>query len=310
MKHKCLYCYKPVKENKDFHENCSIDFFGTPKPPVLNYSLNEMKDLAKQVVGRSIAVPGVQPKLSLSLFGDLEGASRLTIVGALGGNYILKPPFDDYPEMPQNEHISMRIAESLGINVVKSSLIRLASGELAYITKRIDRSEDGEKTHMIDMYQITEAFDKYKSSMEKIAKALTVYSSNAGLDKIFLFELALYAFIIGNNDMHLKNFSMILKYERWTLAPAYDLLNVSIANPEDKEQMALSVNGKKNKLTKADFMVFGKNIGLTEKQIKGAFERLIYNESKYLEWINSSFLSSEMIENYSFTIESRRKVLM
>ena len=144
--------------------------------------------------------------------------SRLTVVGALGGQFILKPPSQNFPEMPANEHLTMRIAEAYDINVVPSSLIRLSSGELAYVTKRIDRTETGEKIHMQDMFQITEAFDKYRSSMEKVGKALGTYSSNPLLDKIFYFELVLFSFLTGNNDMHLKNFSMIESSTGWVLA--------------------------------------------------------------------------------------------
>ena len=169
MENRCLYCYNPIEEGKDFHEKCSIEFFGTPTAPVLEYSIFQMDELAKSVVERSISVPGVQAKLSMTLVKETKGEthSRLTVVGALGGLYIFKPPSDNFPAMPENEHVTMRIAETFGISVVQSSLIRLASGELSYITKRVDRKESGDKIHMIDMFQITEAFDKYKSSMEK-----------------------------------------------------------------------------------------------------------------------------------------------
>ena len=95
--------------------------------------------------------------------------------------------------MPANEHVTMRIAENFGIRTAPSSLIRLASGELSYITKRVDRTKKGEKIHMIDMFQITEAHDKYKCSMEKVGKALDDYSGNTLLDKIFYFDLALFS---------------------------------------------------------------------------------------------------------------------
>lgn len=139
----------------------------------------------------------------------------------------------------------MRIAKAFGIQTVPSSLIKLASGELSYITKRIDRTIDAQKIHMLDMFQITEAFDKYKSSMEKIGNALNDYSDNTVLDKVFFFELALFSFLTGNNDMHLKNFSIIRSSSGWILSPAYDLLNVAIINPEDKEELALTIEGKK-----------------------------------------------------------------
>lgn len=307
MKHKCLYCYQPLETSGDFHEKCAKQFFGTSEVPILTYSLNDMSELAKQVVERSVAVPGVQPKLSMSMIKEKTDGpeNRLTVVGALGGNYIFKPPSEHFPEMPENEHVTMRIAEAFGIKVVESSLIRLQSGELSYITKRIDRTIKGEKIHMIDMFQITEAFDKYKSSMEKVGKALRENSDNTFLDLLSFFELSLFSFLTGNNDMHLKNFSMIKTRSGWTLSPAYDLLNVRIANPEDKEELALTLGGKKKKLNRVYFERFGEGLGLTPKQIQGVFKRFEKNKEKAITWIDQSFLSNIMKEAYLDILNER-----
>jgi serine/threonine-protein kinase HipA len=311
MANKCLYCYKSLGEGKDFHENCSLAFFGTPTAPIIDYSLDQMDELAKAVVGRSVTVPGVQAKLTMSVVKGTKEKSdvRLTIVGALGGQYIFKPPADRFPEMPANEHVTMRMAETFGIRVVPSSLIRLASGELSYITKRIDRTETGAKIHMIDMFQITEAFDKYKSTMEKVGKALDSYSDNTLLDKVFYFELALFCFITGNNDMHLKNFSMIESPAGWVLAPAYDLLNVTIINPDDEEELALTLTGKKKKLKREHFEQLATGLGLTEKQMERAFKRMVKNKTKAMEWIERSFLSDTMKEAYVLLVEKRYRQL-
>ncbi len=270
-----------------------------------------MDELAKNIVERSIAVPGVQPKLSMSLVKDtIENPdTRLTVVGTLGGQYIFKPPSDKFPEMPENEHVTMRMAESYGIRVVPSSLIRLLSGELSYITKRVDRKETGEKIHMLDMFQITEAFDKYKGSLEKVGKALDSYSSNTLLDKTFYFDLVLFSFLTGNNDMHLKNFSMIENLSGWVLSPAYDLLNVAIVFPEDTEELALTLVGKKKKLKREHFEHLGEGLGLTSKQIKGAFNRVINNKSKAFDWIDRSFLSNDMKNSYKEVLEGKYKQL-
>lgn len=210
---KCLFCYQLLKDNEiDFHKKCSKKIFGAETAPLLNYTLSEMEFLAKEVIETSISVPGVQPKLSLSFVKEkLEDGTRgrLTVLEALGGNYILKPQNIVFPQMPENEHLTMKLAELLGIQTVISSLIRLKSGELSYITKRIDRTAS-RKIHMLDMFQITEAFDKYKSSMEKVGKAVNEYSSNTLLDIVRLYEVTIFSYITGNNDMHLKNFSMIL----------------------------------------------------------------------------------------------------
>jgi serine/threonine-protein kinase HipA len=304
---KCLLCYQPLQSETDFHESCSMKFFGSRIPPKMDYSLHQMDELAKNIIERSVAVPGVQAKLSLSLLKESTGnlENRLTVVGALGGNFIFKPPSSYFIEMPENEHLTMLMAASFGIRVVPASLIRLASGELAYITKRVDRSPKGEKIHMLDMFQITEAFDKYKSSVEKIGKAIESYSDQALLDKIFFFELVVFSFLTGNNDMHLKNFSMIKSNIGWTLAPAYDLLNVNIINPEDSEEMALTLCGKKRKLKREHFDALAKNLGLTQNQTNSVYKRIQKNKPRAIELINVSFLSDEMKTAYHDLLELR-----
>tara|TARA_R110002050_G_scaffold294475_1_gene452329 strand:+ start:1194 stop:2138 length:945 start_codon:yes stop_codon:yes gene_type:complete len=306
-KNNCLYCYNALTTETDFHEKCALEFFRTKEVPKIPYSLEDMGTLATNVIERSIAVPGVQPKLSMSLVTESETkeSPRLTVVGALGGHYIFKPPTPEFKEMPENEHLTMRIAETYGLNVVPSSLIRLASGELAYITKRIDRTIEGEKIHMLDLFQVTEAYDKYKGSMEKVGKAIGEYSTNTLLDKIFFFELSLFSFLTGNNDMHLKNFSLIESISGWILAPAYDLLNVSIVLLEDTEELALTLAGKKRKLKKEHFEKLGQILALTDKQIKGVFKRMFKNKPKAIQLINSSFLSEEMKTAYKAVLESR-----
>ncbi|MFK5890058.1 MAG: HipA domain-containing protein [Flavobacteriaceae bacterium] len=307
MKHKCLYCYEPLEKETDFHKKCCVEFFGMPTFPQIPYTLNQMTALAKNIVERSVTVPGVQPKLSMSLVKETQKntETRLTVIGALGGQYIFKPPSNQYIEMPENEHVTMRIAEAFGIRVVPSSLIRLKSGELSYITKRIDRTETHKKIHMLDMFQITEAFDKYRSSMEKIGKAIHNYSDNPLLDKIFYLELVLFSFLTGNNDMHLKNFSMIESPSGWVLAPAYDLLNVAIVNPEDTEELALTLEGKNKKLNRENFEYLGNVLGLTTKQIQAVFKRILKHQPNAVEWINKSFLSDEMKEAYLNILETR-----
>lgn len=311
MNNKCLYCYKPLPNQSDFHEACAMEFFGQVSAPELPYKLTQMAELAKAVVERRVAVPGVQPKLSMTLVEEeISKAKRLTVVGTLGGNYIFKPPSEDYPELPQNEHLTLRIAGAFKLPVVPASLIRLKSGELGYITKRIDRATDGYKIHMLDMFQIMEAVDKYKGSMEKMGKAIGQYSVNPLLDKLYFLELTIFSFITGNNDMHLKNFSMIESPSGWVLAPAYDLLNATIVLPGDSEELALPIEGKKSKLTRENFEQFGFGLGLTQKQIQRAFMRLEKNLPLATTWIENSFLSDEMKVLYKNILFNRAKRLL
>ncbi|QPH41082.1 HipA domain-containing protein [Pedobacter endophyticus] len=314
MNKKCLYCFKDLSRERsgEYHEQCSLAFFGTKQQPDFSYRLEQMDELARNVINRSIAVPGVQPKISLSLVNNtLEDSKngRLTVVGALGGNYIFKPPSQYFPQLPENEHLTMKMADSFGIKTAQSSLIRLKSGELSFITKRFDRTEKGKKLHMIDMYQILDAFDKYKSSMEKVGKAVGQYSSLPMFDKLYYFELAVFSFVTGNNDMHLKNFSMLLTDGNWRLAPAYDLLNVTIANPDDKDELALTLEGKRKKLELQHFLRFGANLGLNDKQIQKVFQKFGAFHEHAKQQIAQSFLSSEYRESYAQLMIDRYKAL-
>jgi len=308
MSNKCLYCYQELHSEQDFHPHCSQKIFGTTHPPILDYTLQEMEELAKQVIETSVAVPGVQPKLSMGLIKDIlndGNRRRLTVIGALGGNFILKPQNTTFSEMPENEHLTMKMAEICGISTVPSSLIRLKSGELSYITKRIDREESGDKVHMLDMFQILEAFDKYRGSVEKIGKAIEEHSSNTLLDLLRFYEVIVFSYFTGNNDMHLKNFSLILNNENWEFSPAYDLLNVHLHLPEDKEESALTIGGKKNKLSKTDFIDLGLKLRLSQKQVENAFKRFLKAESKMTALIHQSFLSKEYQNLYIQLLQKR-----
>ena len=144
---------------------------------------------------------------------------------------------------------------------------------------------------------------------EKVGKAIGVYSNNTLLDKVFYFELVLFSFLTGNNDMHLKNFSMIESPSGWVLAPAYDLLNVVIVLPEDKEELALTLVGKKKKFKREHFEQLGEDLELTGKQIKGAFRRMIKYKTSAFRWIDRSFLSDDMKTAYNEVLDSRYKQL-
>lgn len=248
---RCLFCYQPLTEiETDFHPSCSRKIFEQPVPPELPYTEAQMAELALKVVQTQVTVTGVQAKLSLHLESP-EGKrapKKFTIVGLCGG-YILKPPTRHFPQLPEVEDLTMHLARLASISVVPHSLIRLQSGSLAYITKRIDRVKTG-KLHMEDMCQLTERLteDKYHGSHEQVAKVILKYSRNPGLDVINYFEQVLFSFLTGNADMHLKNFSLIkIPGTGHVLSPAYDLVATALVNPADKEDLALTLNGKKKK---------------------------------------------------------------
>lgn len=307
---KCLYCYKNLDANNtgDYHPKCIKAFFGTKSAPALPYRLEEMEKLAREAVELSITLPGVQPKLSLgwiknTLENDHNG--RLTIMDALEGLYILKPQNTQYEQMPENEHLSMKLAELFKIEVVPSNMIRLASGELCYLTKRIDRKSDHTKMHMIDFLQIMELEDKYLGTMENLGKTIGELSVNTLMDKLRFFELTLFNFIIGNNDMHLKNFSMWLSEMGWVLSPAYDLLNVKIVLPNDKDETALLLGGKKKNFDKGYFDRFGETLKLNNKQITSVYKKLDSWFLNAIQLIDDSFLNDKNKLQYEELITRR-----
>ena len=307
---KCLYCYKELEEGqKDFHPGCARKFFGTSDAPLLEYRREELDALAAQVIQAQTSLTGVQPKLSLNLHKH-EGSNRLTIVG-LWGDFIFKPQTDAYPELPENEDLTMHLAEAARIKVVPHSLIHLADGSLGYITRRIDRTKKGEKIDMEDMCQLTlhPTEYKYKSSCEQIAKAIAAYSSTPRLDLVNFTQVLLFSFVTGNNDMHLKNFSLYRPKALYQLSPAYDLLNVAIANPKDKEEMALPINGKKARIKLADFLKASNTMGIEQRVTLALIDGLRNAMPAWIDLINNSFLSDEMKQNYLDLISRRMDVL-
>lgn len=304
---RCLYCYQLLNAGQeDFHPSCSRKMFGSATPPELPYSEDDISKLALQFIQERVSITGVQPKLSLDITSGKE-PKKLTIVG-LWGNYILKPPSNVYPSLPENEDLVMHLAALCGISTVPHSLIRLKSGSLAYITKRIDRSKSG-KHHMEDMCQLTERMTehKYAGSHEQIAKAILKFSANPFLDVINFYELALFCYLTGNADMHLKNFSLIdepgIGYH---LSPAYDLLCTAVANPSDKEELALTLNGKKRKITLSDFKKAMTQAHIGSKVMDGIFSK--YKESHVpamLDFAGTCFLSVEIKQQLKEFIQSR-----
>lgn len=297
---KCLYCYKELSANEtDFHKACSRQFFGSATPPLLTLNKEQLETLAKEIIVRSIAVTGVQPKLSLQLEKTRNEAPRLTLVG-LYGDYILKPPSEQYPCLPENEDLTMHLAEVAGIRTAAYSLIRLSSGELAYITRRFDR-QNGQKIAVEDFCQLTETLTehKYRGSVEKIGKLVRQFTTNKGYEQQRLFELIVFCYLTGNTDMHLKNYALIENaLGQYELSPAYDLLSTLLVL-SDEEESALTINGKKNRLKRTDFDSVAKSLQINEKTVAAIYQRFAKILPAWQQWIERSFLSAEMKKQYS-----------
>lgn len=307
---KCLYCYKPLVDGEiDYHKSCARKIFESATVPTLPYTRANIKELAREIVTASTTVTGVQAKLSLDITRSNAGEpQRFTIVG-LWGRYILKPQTDRFSNLPENEDLTMHMAEAAGIKTVPHSLIRFADGELCYITRRVDRTNKGEKIAMEDMCQLSERLteDKYKSSYERIAKLIRQYSSAPLLDTVNFWEIIVFSWLTGNADMHLKNFSLFRPGENYMLTPAYDLLSTALAMPEDDEELALTLNGKKKRIKREDFEKAMLDSGMDDKAIANIFNRFVKAIPKWHKLIDKSFLPTDFKDAYHCKIDTMSK---
>lgn len=309
----CLACHKKLEDGEtNYHQNCLTAFWQEDTPVLqFDYELSQIEALAKENVAQRIIVTGVQPKLSLG-FTQENAQNRLTIVGALNGRYILKPPFQMYPQIPEIEALSMLLTQACGIATVPFLLIPLKDGALAYLTKRIDRTANNEKYPMEDACQFTERLTehKYRGSYEQIAKGIITYAQNPLLDAVKFYEQVIVSFLIGNNDMHLKNFSLIANDSKhYALAPAYDMVAVKLLIPEDQEELALNLNGKKQKIKRSDFNEAMTKALIPAKAIENLWNRIEKGMQQWQELIACSFLNNENKSSLVALIENRAKQL-
>nr|WP_233173699.1 HipA domain-containing protein [Pedobacter sp. ASV19] len=272
--------------------------FGINEIPTLTLNKGLVNDLAKMTVNNRIAITGVQPKLSVDLENVTGTEKRLTIVG-LWGNYILKPQNIHYPQMPEVEDLTMHLAELFKLKTCKHCLLKASDGQLVYIAKRFDRNKR-QKIHMEDFCQIGEfqTEQKYDSSYERCGKLITKYCTNSGLDLVNYFELIIFSFLSGNNDMHMKNFSVLHQQDEIVLSPAYDLINSNLINPKDKEDVALSLNGKKKELGRKDFDMLASVLKISDKIVKRILDKFSENTDKVFKLIDMSFMTNEYKTRY------------
>ncbi len=312
---KCLYCYqKLVKGQMDFHPGCARKFFGNETAPILPYTRDNMSELAKQVIRTSASVTGVQAKMSLDVNrGGKNEPAKFTIVG-LWGKYIFKPQSAKYPCLPELEDLTMKMAEAAHIRTARHTLIRLADGELGYMTLRMDRGKKGEKISMLDMCQLTNRLTehKYYGTYQQLAETIKKYSSAPMLDVQRFWEVVLFSWMTGNSDMHCKNFSLIdTGNGEYVLSPAYDLLAVWLADPADTEEMAMSfsVGGEKSGFNRDTFMTAFTESGISVAVSENMIERMITHIPKWRELINLSFLPEKMKIDYCTLLDKRKSAL-
>ncbi len=313
----CLCCGKPIKDNNEssgWHKTCIKKFFTTAVIPEIEITDSVLEELAKESTNKGYTIPGVQKKLSLHL--SKEVYPRLTVVN-YPTEYILKPQVKEFRALPEAEHIVMSMADKAKIRTVPHALVK-SKDSYAYITKRIDRvfSKDSnvKLIAMEDFCQLDLRLtqDKYKGSCERCGNIIKKYSSRSGLDMSELFYRLVFSFIVGNSDMHLKNFSLIESESgsgEYHLSPAYDLLPVNVIMPEDKEEFALPINGKKRNIHRKDFLIFAADCGIAKLAAEKMIEQLIFMEPVFIDMCRNSLMPQDMKKAFIELADKRASVL-
>lgn len=300
---KCLCCGKELDEEDvacGWHKSCIRKFFGTKEIPEISITDEALGNLALESTNKGYTVTGVQKKMSLHL--STEGKARFTLSNYPTG-YILKPQVEEFEALPEAEQLVMCMADAAKISTVPHGLVK-DKENLAYITKRIDRIGGNDKKcvkmlAMEDFCQLDLRLtqDKYRGSYERCAKIIQKYSSRKGLDLTELYLRIVFSFVVGNSDMHLKNFSLIETEEKsgeYVLSPAYDLLPVNVIMPEDTEQLALTLNGKKTNICRKDFLVFADGCGIIRKSAERMMDKIISMREQFLSMCNESLLPEKL----------------
>lgn len=312
----CCCCGKPLKNTdvNGWHKACVKRFFGTSAIPEIEIDDSTLEEIARENTNKGITVPGVQKKLSLHLHSDNK-SPRLTLVNYPTG-YIIKPQVAEFERLPEAEQLVMTMADITGISTVPHALIRKGD-TVAYITKRVDRVFDKSGVEMLAMEDFCQldlrlTQDKYKGSYERCAKVISRYSAQPKLDMTELFLRLVFSFAVGNSDMHLKNFSLIETREasgEYVLSPAYDLLPVNVIMPEDKEELALALNGKKTNIRKKDFFVFAEECGIPKASAEKMISKVVSLKPAYLTLCENSLLTPQQKTLFSDLLEKRCGVL-
>ena len=309
---KCLCCGRNLdpSNTSGWHKSCVKRFFGTDVLPEIRLSDEILEALASDTVKKGITVPGVQKKLSVHLFSEGDNP-RLTLVGYPAG-YIIKPQVKEFRAMPEAENLVMDMAASMKIRTAEHALIPYDGGYM-YIVKRMDRiflkNGEMEKLHMEDFCQLGGRLtaDKYKSSYEQCVKIIKQYSSTPGADLTEFFMRTVFSFITGNSDMHLKNFSLLENSPggEYSLSPAYDLLPVNIIMPEDEEETALTLNGKKRRLRRNDFIALARNMGMSIPHAEAMIDGMVKGRDRLIALVDDSVLPEDMKEDFRMLIRER-----
>ncbi len=273
----------------------------------LPYTAAELRQEAANRA-KKLSIQGVQPKLSATI-SVVE--QEFKIVDQFG-TYIIKPQNDLFPQLPENEDVTMRMAKVFGLEVPFHGMVYAKDGSLSYFIKRFDRYGKGKKLATEDFAQLTgnTRDTKYRFTMEKLIPVIDEFCSFPAIEKADFFKRVLFCYVTGNEDMHLKNFSLITKNGKTTLTPAYDFLNSTIAIKNAEEEIALTLAGKKNNLKTSDFIEYyaKDRLQLNDKTVAIILEQMQQVIPKWKELLEISFLSEDMKEKYLDLLETKTQM--
>ncbi|MCC5828079.1 MAG: HipA domain-containing protein [Phycisphaeraceae bacterium] len=286
----------------DYDAKTLRSMFGKPIRPTIAVSSTEIALEAQKLAGK-LSISGVQPKLSMRLEGE-----QLVPV-AREGQFILKPQTQDFAELPQNEYLCMSMGQRFGLRTAQCLLLELSDGTPAYLVKRFDRFKKGRRVQKLaceDMHQLLGGPDKYAGSHEQIAAAIRDHCTFAPLELQRLFESTIFNFAIGNGDAHRKNFSLLTSEDGTiALSPTYDLVSSRLAIPAESDELALTVNGKRNRLRRADFLAFADHCGIAPEYAERKLTDLLALHETFNDMIAASQLSNDLRDGLANIIAIR-----
>jgi serine/threonine-protein kinase HipA len=301
MANRGLCCELAIEEGGRYHAKCLKELWGKAVTPKIPFAA---KDLPGKVTTAAdhMSISGVQAKALVRINKD----SAELEFAPTGSTHILKPEPNEYPGLPAMENACMTMAGALGLPVPPHGLFPMSDGRLCYIVKRFDRAEDGGKIQSETMFQLLRATDKYKGSLESVGKAIGAHAENVGLDTIDFFERVLFSFLIGNGDMHLKNWALLIRDKKPSLSPCYDLVS-SRVYIEKEEDSALMINAKKNKLKKPDFESLANHLKIDPRAAANSFEKMRNAQEKLRELAIYSELNASMRQKFEDVLAERFK---
>jgi len=302
MTNNCRCCGRPGEKPSNDHPACLRRLFDVTWLPSIPFGLNDFQSQVSRVIARTpMSISGVQKKASVLL----NRKTRQLEIVSVGGTHILKPEAELYPQIPQVENLCMTMAERADIEIPAHGLLPMKDGSFCYVVRRFDRLPDGTKTGQEDMKQILGARDKYTGSLESVGKILLKHAVHPGLEVITFFERVIFCFLIGNGDMHLKNWSMTeLKDRQNHLTPAYDLISSKLYFPEESES-ALTLRGKNSRLQRADFEALADDLKIDAKAARASLRRLLGMQDLFQQMIQDSDLHAERNASLSAILAER-----